>query len=103
MGGQQVLTWAIFQPNVFKNIIPIACNATQSAWSIAINEAQRMAIESDTTWTIRKPNAGLAGLKAAMAMSMITLLANRFDAFSYWTLTKTMDNHDVSRGHKSPT
>ncbi len=25
-------------------------------------------------------------------------LANRFNAFSYWTLTKTMDSHDLGRG-----
>ncbi|MCB0409576.1 MAG: homoserine O-acetyltransferase, partial [Flavobacteriales bacterium] len=28
-------------------------------------------------------------------------LVNRFNAFSYWTLSKTMDSHDVSRGRGS--
>jgi len=28
-------------------------------------------------------------------------LAGRFNAFSYWTLTKTMDNHNVGRGNES--
>jgi homoserine O-acetyltransferase len=28
-------------------------------------------------------------------------LANRFNAFSYWTLTKMMDNHNVGRGRGS--
>ncbi|MBK5278043.1 MAG: homoserine O-acetyltransferase [Bacteroidia bacterium] len=28
-------------------------------------------------------------------------LANRFNAFSYWTLTKAMDNHNVGRGKES--
>ena len=27
-------------------------------------------------------------------------LANRFNAFSYWTLTKMMDNHNVARGRE---
>src|SRR5688572_818097 len=46
LGGQHVLEWAIQQPNVFKHIIPIACNALHSPWGIAFNEAQRMAIEA---------------------------------------------------------
>jgi homoserine O-acetyltransferase len=28
-------------------------------------------------------------------------LANRFNAFTYWTLTKAMDNHNVGRGRQS--
>lgn len=28
-------------------------------------------------------------------------LVNRFNAFSYWTLSKVMDSHDVSRGRES--
>jgi len=28
-------------------------------------------------------------------------LANRFNAFSYWTLTKMMDNHNIGRGRGS--
>lgn len=129
LGGQQVLSWAIYQPKIFENIIPIACNAVASPWSIAINEAQRMAIEADSTWHNRTANAGEAGLKSARAISMITFrsyeayqqqrdgnshildaykasayqrhhgekLASRFDAYSYWTLTKMMDNHNVGR------
>ncbi|MFZ1809490.1 MAG: homoserine O-acetyltransferase [Cyclobacteriaceae bacterium] len=130
LGGQQVLSWAIQQPEIFEHIIPIACNAKHSPWGIAINEAQRMAITADPTWKSKKSNAGLNGLKAARAMSMPTFrsfdafknqndeenqklegynaasyqqyqgekLANRFNAFSYWTLTEVMDNHNVGRG-----
>jgi len=129
LGGQQVLTWAIQQPEIFEHIIPIACNAKHSSWGIAINEAQRMAIAADPTWKLKKTTSGLDGLKAARAMSMTTFrsfeafesqndetqklvgydaasyqqyqgekLANRFNAFSYWTLTEVMDNHNVGRG-----
>jgi homoserine O-acetyltransferase/O-succinyltransferase len=134
LGGQQVLEWAIFQPNVFEHIIPISCNAFHSPWGIAFNEAQRMAIEADPTWKLSEPRAGIDGLKAARAIGMLSYrhydtyletqaekndnrvdefraatyqkyqgekLANRFNAFTYWTLTKVMDSHNVGRGRES--
>lgn len=134
LGGQQVLEWAIFQPQVFDHIIPVATNAFHSPWGIAFNEAQRMAIEADATWQEKSPRAGVEGMKAARAMGMISFrtyntflhtqsektsdktdnfraasyqryqgqkLANRFNAFSYWVLTKVMDSHHVGRGRVS--
>jgi homoserine O-acetyltransferase len=134
LGGQQVLEWAILQPEVFEHIIPIACNAAHSPWGIAFNEAQRMAIAADQTWKENDPRAGTDGLKAARAMGMISYrhydtyletqsekspdkiedfraatyqryqgdkLVNRFNAFTYWTLTKIMDSHNVGRNRKS--
>jgi homoserine O-acetyltransferase len=134
LGGQQVLEWAIEQPTLFENLIPIACNAFHSPWGIAFNEAQRMAIAADTTWKENDVRAGINGMKAARAMGMISFrtyetyaisqtekgidsidqfraatyqqyqgqkLANRFNAFSYWALTKTMDSHQVGRNRES--
>ncbi len=134
LGGQQVLEWAIKQPEVFERIIPIATNAFHSPWGIAINEAQRMAIESDSTWKSDDTRAGIEGMKAARAIGMISFrtydtflqtqsektlentddfrassyqryqgqkLSNRFNAFSYWVLTKVMDSHQVGRNHES--
>lgn len=134
LGGQQVLEWAIEQPEVFERIIPIATNAFHSPWGIAINEAQRMAIESDSTWKSDDTRAGIEGMKAARAIGMISFrtydtflqtqsektlentddfrassyqryqgqkLSNRFNAFSYWVLTKVMDSHQVGRNHES--
>ncbi len=72
LGGQQVLEWAILQPEVFQYIVPIACNAWHSPWGIAFNETQRMAIEADPTWPYRHPHAGLQGLKAARAVAMLS-------------------------------
>lgn len=130
LGGQQVLEWAILQPQVFEHIIPIACNAVHSPWGIAFNEAQRLAIEADPTWKENDPRAGMEGLKAARAIGMISYrhydtfaetqsekssdkidefraatyqryqgdkLANRFNAFTYWLLSKMMDSHNVAR------
>lgn len=134
LGGQQVLEWAILQPDVFHHIIPLACNAWHSPWGVAFNEAQRMAIEADPTWKGNEPRAGMEGLKAARAIGMISYrhyetflhtqeeknagklddlraasyqryqgqkLANRFNAFTYWLLSKMMDNHHLGRGRKS--
>jgi homoserine O-acetyltransferase len=72
LGGQQVLEWAIHQPDVFQHIIPIATNANHSPWGIAFNEAQRMAIEADSTWKESHQRAGTEGLKAARAIGMLS-------------------------------
>jgi homoserine O-acetyltransferase/O-succinyltransferase len=134
LGGQQALEWAIIQPKVFKHLIPVACNAVHSPWGIAVNEAQRMAIAADPTWSESDARAGMEGMKAARAMAMISYrtyegfgitqpekssektddyraasyqryqgqkLANRFNAFTYWILSKMMDSHHVGRGRKS--
>jgi len=134
LGGQQVLEWAILKPGVFSNIIPIACNAIHSAWGIAFNETQRMAIELDPGWKEDSPRAGVEGMKVARAIAMLSYrthaiygsqqseetneplsgfraasyqryqgqkLANRFNAFSYWTLSRMMDSHNVGRGRES--
>ena len=50
MGGQQLLEWAIEEPQLFENIFPIATNAFHSPWGIAFNSSQRLAIETDSTW-----------------------------------------------------
>lgn len=134
LGGQQALEWAILQPTVFQNIIPLACNAWHSPWGIAFNEAQRMAIEADPTWKENDARAGMDGLKAARAIGMLSYrhydtfqqtqpekdgnkldefrassyqryqgqkLSNRFNAFTYWRLSKMMDSHNIGRGRKS--
>lgn len=134
LGGQQVVEWAVQQPDVFDHIIPIACNAFHSPWGIAFNEAQRLAIEADGTWKENDERAGSEGLKAARAIGMISYrhyetfnqtqaeksndkleafraatyqryqgqkLVNRFNAFSYWTLSKIMDSHNVGRNRVS--
>ncbi len=136
MGGQQALEWAIVQPQLIENLVLIATNAQHSAWGIAFNEAQRMAIEVDSTWPERSPYAGLNGMKAARATALLSYrnyetylktqtsyepertdnypassyqryqgekLARRFNAFSYWILSKAMDSHHAGRGRGSVT
>lgn len=134
LGGEQALEWAIAQPDLIQNLVLIAASAVASPWCIAFNEAQRMAIEADPTWHDRRDDAGVAGMKAARAMAMISYrhydtygftqaldnneqldgykaatyqryqgdkLADRFNAFTYWTLSKVMDSHNVGRNRGS--
>ncbi len=72
MGGQVVLEWAVTEPEIFDHIAPIATNARMSAWGIALDEAQRLALEADPTWNESRPDAGANGLAAARAIAMIT-------------------------------
>ncbi|ULQ56640.1 homoserine O-acetyltransferase [Flavihumibacter rivuli] len=131
MGGYQVLEWALMEPEVVETLFLIATSAAESAWGISIHEAQRLAIEADSTWRDSSPGAGSNGLKAARAIGMLTYrnyaimcerqsdpdnskvdgfkaasyiryqgdkLVQRFNAQSYWILSRSMDSHNISRG-----
>jgi homoserine O-acetyltransferase/O-succinyltransferase len=131
LGGQQALEWAIQQPHLIDNLVLLATNARHSAWGIAFNESQRMAIATDPTWQERRHDAGLNGMRTARSIALLSYrhystygqtqsdpdiskvdqyrassyqqyqgekLAKRFNAFSYWALSKAMDSHNVGRG-----
>ncbi len=72
MGGQQVLEWAIMQPDRLDHAVLLASNAQHSPWGIAFNEAQRMAILADATLGSGSPEAGRKGLEAARAIAMLS-------------------------------
>ncbi len=130
MGGQQLLEWAIEEPELFRHIIPIATNAVHSPWGIAFNASQRLAIEMDSSWQRKSADAGMEGMKVARGFALISYrhyttygngqtehddnlidgfksesyqryqgekLAKRFNAFSYYFLSKSMDSHNVGR------
>ncbi|MBK8701002.1 MAG: homoserine O-acetyltransferase [Saprospiraceae bacterium] len=133
LGGQIAMEWAIVEPALIQKLILIATNARQSAWGIAFNESQRMAIEADQSWVEPYRDAGARGLKAARSIAMLSYrtyrgykatqkdegsgiddfraasyqryqgdkLVNRFDAHCYYTITKTMDSHNVARMRSS--
>ena len=134
MGGQQLLEWAIEEPDLFKNILPIATNAFHSPWAKAFNASQRLSIESDSTWLKKDETAGIEGMKAARSIALLSYrhydtysarqsesdhskidnfksasyqkyqgekLALRYNAFSYYFLSKSMDAQNVGRGRDS--
>ena len=72
MGGQQLLEWAIEEPDVFQFIFPLATNARHSPWGIAFNASQRMSIEADASWQEKKPDAGIEGMKVARSIALIS-------------------------------
>ena len=121
IGGQQAMEWAIEEPSLIQNLVLLATNARHSAWGIAFNETQRMALE-----------LGDKGLEVARAIAMLSYrnyemysrtsrpedtpgnygassyqryqgkkLAQRFRSDSYRVLTQAMDGHDVGRGRGS--
>jgi len=72
LGGQQTMEWAIQKPDLFVNLVLIATNARHSAWGIAFNESQRLAIMADPTWAKPSASAGKAGLKAARSIALLS-------------------------------
>jgi len=134
LGGQQAMEWAILEPKRIKKMVLIATNAQHSAWGIAFNESQRLAITSDRTFYTQTPSGGSKGLKVARSIALLSYrtygtyaatqldensdkindfkaasyqnyqgekLVNRFNAYSYWYLTKAMDSHHVGRKRHS--
>ena len=123
MGGQQVLEWAVSDPEFIENVCVVATNARHSPWGIAFNEAQRMALDSDPSPDKQK------GIEAARAIAMLSYrnyltyeltqseteekiddfkassyqryqgekLRKRFSADSYYILSKAMDAHHLGR------
>ena len=108
-------------PSFVGTIVPIGVGSAQSAWAIAISEAQRSAILGATS-----PEKGLATARMiAMCSYRSSMsfqsrfgresddgtftaqtylryqgekLAERFDADTYLTLLGAMDSHDLGRG-----
>jgi len=80
LGGQQALEWAASQPDSVGHLVVIATSARHSAWGIAFNEAQRMAIEADATYHENRPGGGDAGLAAARAVALLSYRG--YDAYA---------------------
>src|SRR3954469_11395801 len=73
LGGQQAMEWAIMEPSFIKHLFLMATNPRHSAWGIAFNEAQRMALEG-----------GDKGLEAARAIAMLS-----YRSYSMYENTQT--------------
>ena len=127
-GGYQALEFAYSFQGAIAHLVLLASSAEESAWGIAIHEAQRMALKADPTFGIQ--NGGYEGLKAARALAMLTYrtsdklikdqtdvgnqldgfkastylnyqgdkFSKKFNALSLYYLTKCIDSHNIGRG-----
>ncbi len=126
-GGYQALEFAyIFQGDINQMIL-LAASARESAWGIAIHEAQRMALKADATFG--EQGGGIEGMKAARALGILTYrtsekliedqtdvanhldgykassyinyqgkkFSERFDSLCLYFLTKCIDSHNIGR------
>ncbi len=130
-GGYQALEFAYGFSGKVSHMILLASSAKESAWGIAIHEAQRMAIRADATFGTQ--HGGQEGLKAARAVAMLTYrtsekldqdqtdnlnqvgdyrassyinyqgqkFSERFDALSLYYLTWCIDTHQIGRNRGS--
>ncbi len=71
-GAQQVLEWNVQKPDLFRHTIVIATNAKHSAWGIAFNESQRLAIKADRSYYSNTPDGGKKGLAAARSIALLS-------------------------------
>jgi homoserine O-acetyltransferase len=96
LGGQQALEWAASQPDVIGNLVVIATSARHSAWGIAFNEAQRLAIEADATYHENRPGGGDAGLAAARAVALLS-----YRGYEAYGATQTEASDDALRDFRA--
>lgn len=123
MGGQVLLEWAVQEPNLFETVVPIATNAVHSPWAIAFNETQRMALRLDPEKGIETARAigmlsyrhyetydatqndGDGRIENFSASSYQVYqgekLNVRFSPYSYYSLSRTMDSHNLGRHFQS--
>lgn len=89
-GGHQVLEFAFLQPEKIRRMALLVTSARETAWAMAIHEAQRLAIQADPTWRDDRDRAGAAGLEAARGMGLIG-----YRTFEAYTTGQTDDDEKL--------
>ncbi len=98
IGGFQVMEWAIAEPEFAKRIALIATCVRSSAWAIAFNESQRMAIEADGTFGDDSPTAGAAGMSAARSIALLS-----YRGAAAYNATQTDTDREKLSGYRATT
>jgi homoserine O-acetyltransferase len=71
-GGHQVLEFAHLLPKEIKKMALLVTSARETAWAIAVHEAQRMAMQADPTFYEDSDTGGAAGMRAARGFGLVT-------------------------------
>ncbi|TXC82028.1 bifunctional aspartate kinase/homoserine dehydrogenase I [Luteibaculum oceani] len=127
-GGYQALEFAYSFTGKVDNLILVATSARESAWGIAIHEAQRLALMADGSFG--KESGGWSGMRAARSAALLSYrtidkfietqtdeeekidafkaasyvqyqgdkFVKRFKPLSYYYLSKCLDSHNIGRG-----
>ena len=95
MGGYQVLEWAIRSPERFERLFLPVTSAWESAWGKAVHATQRWAIESDPTFGETYDKAGMAGMKVARGIGLLSY--RNYEAF----VRTQSDREPVLEGYKA--
>ncbi|MFK7785333.1 MAG: homoserine O-acetyltransferase [Crocinitomicaceae bacterium] len=91
LGGQQAIEWSILNPETHEKVAFIATNARHSAYGIAFNESQRLAIFSDASYGNGRIEGGRQGLIAARSIAMLS-----YRTYESYSKTQTNPgNHKV--------
>jgi len=126
-GGAQALEFAYLYSGKIDRMVLLACSAKESAWGIAIHESQRIALESDPTFGEPEGGkVGMKAARSAALLTYRTSEAfiatqtdvdektdnysassymqyqgekfvKRFNALSYYFLSKCLDSHNIGR------
>ena len=70
-GGHQVLEMAQLLRRRIKRMALLVTSARETAWAVAIHEAQRMAIQADPSFYEDRDTGGAAGMRAARGMGLV--------------------------------
>lgn len=98
IGGFQAMEWAIADPGFARRVALIATTVRSSAWAIAFNESQRMAIEADQTFHTDSPDAGAAGMAVARSIALLS-----YRGAEAYNATQTDPNGERLEGFRATT
>ncbi|MCC8035491.1 MAG: homoserine O-acetyltransferase [Rikenellaceae bacterium] len=72
IGGFQAMEMALTRPDFARKLVLIATSAKSQPWTIAFNESQRMAIETDPTYGTPDGEAGKKGMRVSRSLGLLS-------------------------------
>ena len=91
IGGFQAIEWSVMEADVVANAVFMATSPRISPWFTAMCEAQRMALEADSTFrACESLEGGSAGLKCARAQGLIS-----YRSYDGYCMTQPEEDEDT--------